>query len=117
MSATPIIAIFISLVIAALVSCFVVAYARPADLGNCARIRVVEGGCGKNRVFSQVYVDNMHKDRTVRATVRKHSPDGDDDTEYAVAEGGQLFIGCAGGGTSFDLVSCAVLKGKAEKRD
>lgn len=88
------------------------------DLANCARIRVVQGGCGKkNPDLAEVYVDNMHKDRTVRATVRKHSQNGDDDTDYAIAGGGQLFIGCAGGGTSFDLVGCEVLKGEAEKRD
>jgi hypothetical protein len=59
----------------------------------------------------------MHKNRAVRATVRKHSQQGDDDTEYAIAEGGQLFIGCGGGGTSFDVVGCEVLKGAVEKGD
>jgi hypothetical protein len=28
----------------------------------------------------------MHKDHAVQATVRKHSQQGDDDTEYAIAE-------------------------------
>jgi uncharacterized protein YceK len=92
------------------------AEAQSGDLANCARVRVVSGGCGGNSGFAEVYVDNMHKDRAVRATVRKHSQQGDDDTEYAIAEGGQLFIGCGGGGTSFDVVGCEVLKGEAEKR-
>ena len=90
--------------------------AQSGDLGNCAQIRVVSGGCGGNSGFTEVYVDNMHKNRAVRATVRKHSEEGDDDTDYAVAEGGRLFIGCGGGGTSFAVVSCEVLKGEAEKR-
>ena len=93
------------------------AEAQSGDLANCARVRVVSGGCGGNSGFAEVYVDNMHKDRAVRATVRKHSQQGDDDTEYAIAEGGQLFIGCGGGGTSFDVVGCEVLKGQAEKGD
>ncbi|KAF5407097.1 MAG: hypothetical protein Udaeo2_27920 [Candidatus Udaeobacter sp.] len=93
------------------------AEAQSGDVANCARIRVASGGCGRNPGFTEVYVDNMHKDRAVRATVRKHSQQGDDDTEYAIAEGGQLFIGCGGGGTSFDVVGCEVLKGKAEKAD
>jgi hypothetical protein len=87
------------------------------DLANCARIRVASGGCGGNSAFTEVYVDNMHKNRAVRATVRKHSQEGDDDTNYAIAEGGQLFIGCGGGGTSFVVVGCEVLKGEAEKGD
>ena len=87
------------------------------DLANCARIRVASSGCGRNSGFTEVYVDNMHKDHAVRATIRKHSQEGDDDTEYAIAEGGQLFIGCGGGGTSFDVVGCEVLKGEAEKGD
>jgi hypothetical protein len=58
----------------------------------------------------------MHKDHAVRATVRKHSPEGDDDTEYAIAEGGHLLVGCGGGGTSFAVVACEVLKDEAEKR-
>ena len=86
------------------------------DLSNCARIRVVSGGCGGNSSFTEVYVDNMHKNHAVRATVRKHSQEGDDDTEYAIAEGGQLLVGCGGGGTSFAVVGCEVLKGEAEKR-
>ena len=116
MSAAPIKASFISLAIAALINGFVVAYAQSADVANCARIRVVPGGCGRKADFRKVYVDNMHKDHTVRATVRKHSQEGDDDTDYAIAEGGQLFVGCAGGDTSFAVVGCEVLKGKAEKR-
>jgi hypothetical protein len=92
------------------------AEAESGDLDNCARIREVQGGCEKKATLTEVYVDNMHKNRTVRATVRKHSPEGDDDTDYAIAEGGQLFIGCGGGGTSFDVVACKVLKGEAEKR-
>jgi hypothetical protein len=67
--------------------------------------------------LTEVYVDNMHKNHAVRATVRKHSQEGDDDTNYAIAEGGQLFIGCGDGGTSFDVVGCQVLKGEAEKGD
>src|SRR6266536_1734614 len=80
-----------------------------------AMIRVVSGGCRGNSRFTEVYVDNMHKDQAVRATVRKHSQEGDDDTDYAIAEGGQLFIGCGGGGTSFVVIGCKVLKGEAEK--
>ena len=83
--------------------------AQSGDLANCARIRVVSSGCGGNSAFTEVYVDNMHKDHAVRATVRKHSQEGDDDTEYAIAEGGQLFVG-------FAVVGCEVLKGEAEKR-
>lgn len=86
------------------------------NLSSCARIRVVPGGCEGNSSSTEVYVDNMHKDRAVRATVRKHSQQGDDDTEYAIAEAGQLFIGCGGVGTTFDVVGCKMLKGKAEKR-
>ncbi|HEU5247905.1 MAG TPA: hypothetical protein VFU09_12525 [Candidatus Udaeobacter sp.] len=92
------------------------AEAQSGDLANCARIRVVPGGCGRNAGFTKVYVDNMYKDHSVRATVRKHSQEGDDDTDYAIAEGGQLFVGCGGGGTSFAVVGCEVLKGEAEKR-
>jgi hypothetical protein len=36
----------------------------------------------------------MHKDHAARVTVREHSQEGDDDTDYAIAEGGQLFVGC-----------------------
>jgi hypothetical protein len=94
------------------------AAAQSGDLANCARIRVVPGGCGGNSRLTEVYVDNMHKDHTVRATVRKHSSqEGDDDTDYAIAGGGQLFIGCGGGNTSFAVVGCEVLKGEAEKVD
>ena len=93
------------------------AEAHSGDLADCARIRVVSGGCEGNKGFREVYVDNMHKNQAVRATVRKHSQQGDDDTEYAIAEGGQLFIGCGEGGTSFEVVGCQVLKGKAEKGD
>jgi hypothetical protein len=91
------------------------AEAQSGDLANCAKIRVVSGGCRGNSRFTEVYVDNMHKDQAVRATVRKHSQEGDDDTDYAIAEGGQLFIGCGGGGTSFVVIGCKVLKGVAEK--
>jgi hypothetical protein len=86
------------------------------NLANCAQIRVVEGGCGKTAGLTKVYVDNMHKYHAVRATVRKHSQDSDEDTDYAIAEGGQLFIGCGGDGTSFDVVGCEVLKVETEKR-
>jgi hypothetical protein len=89
--------------------------AASGDLPNCARIRVVSSGCGRNSGLTEVYVDNMHKNHAVQVTVRKHSQEGDDDTDYAIAEGGQLFIGCGGGGTSFAVVGCKVLKGKAEK--
>jgi hypothetical protein len=92
------------------------AAAESGDLANCAQIRVVPGGCGGNSGFSEVYVDNMNKHRAVRATVRKHSQEGDEDTDYAIAEDGQLFIGCGGDGTSFDVVGCEVLKGESEKR-
>jgi hypothetical protein len=85
-------------------------------LPNCARIRVVSNGCGGNSAFTEVYVDNMHKNHAVRATVRKHSQEGDDDTDYAIAEGGQLFVGCGGGGTSFTVVGCKALKAEVEKR-
>ena len=91
------------------------AEAQSGDLANCAKIRVVSGGCRGNSRFTEVYVDNMHKDQAVRATVRKHSQEGDDDTDYAIAEGGQLFIGCGGGGTSFVVIGCKVLKGETEK--
>jgi uncharacterized lipoprotein YajG len=90
--------------------------AQSGNLANCAQIRVVSGGCRGNPGLAEVYVDNMHKDRAVRATVRKHSQQGDEDTEYAIAEAGQLFIGCGGGGASFDVVGCKVLKSKVEKR-
>jgi len=108
-------AFFITLAIAALISSFVVAYAQSGDLANCARIREVSGGCGKNSGLTEVYVDNMHKNHAVQVTLRKHSQEGDDDTDYAIAEGGQLFVGCGGGGTSFAVVGCKVLKGEAEK--
>jgi hypothetical protein len=84
---------------------------RSGDLANCAHIRVAASGCGRNSDLTEIYVDNMHKDRAVRVTVRKHSPEGEDDTDYAIAEGGQLFIGCGGGSTSFVVVGCEVLKG------
>jgi hypothetical protein len=87
------------------------------DLSNCARIRVLSSGCGRNSGLTEVYVDNMHKDHGVQVSVRKHSQEGDDDTDYAIAEGGQLFVGCAGGGTSFAVVGCKVLKGEVEKGD
>jgi hypothetical protein len=47
-SAAAIKAFFISLAIAALINGFVVAYAQSGDLANCARIREVSGGCGRN---------------------------------------------------------------------
>ena len=115
MSATAIKVSFISLAIAALVSGFVVGYAQSGDLANCARIRVVSGGCGRNSGLTKVYVDNMHKDHTVRATVRKHSQEGDDDTDYAIAEGGHRFIDCVGGSVSFAVVGCKVLKNESEQ--
>ena|SRR5437868_197360 len=87
------------------------------NLANCARIRVALSGCGRNSGLTEVYVDNMHKNHAVQVTVRKHSQEGDDDTDYAIAEGGQLFVGCAGGGTSFAVVGCKVLKGEVEKGD
>ena len=80
------------------------------DLSNCARIRVVSSGCGRNSALTEVYVDNMHKNRAVQVTVPKHTQEGDDDTDYAIAEGGQLFVGCGGGGTSFAVVGCKMLK-------
>ena len=92
------------------------AEAQSGDLANCARIREVQGGCEKKAALTEVYVDNMHKNQTVRATVRKHSQEGDEDTDYAIAGGGELFIDCGGGGTSFAVVGCEVLKGEAEKR-
>ena len=110
-------AFFTSLAIAALISGFVAAYAQSGNLANCARIREVSGGCGKNPGLTEVYVDNMHKNRSVRATIRKHSIEGDEDTDYAIAEDGQLFIGCGGGGTSFAVVGCKVLKREPEKSD
>jgi hypothetical protein len=116
-SATAIKPFFISLAVAALINGFVVAYAQSDELANCARIREVSGGCGRNSSLTEVYVENMHKNRTVRVTVRKHSQEGDEDTDYAIAEGGQLFIGCGGGGTSFAVVGCKVLKREAEKSD
>jgi hypothetical protein len=58
------------------------------DLSNCARIRVVSTRCGGNSGLTEVYVDNMHKNHAVQVTVRKHSQEGDDDTDYAIAEGG-----------------------------
>jgi hypothetical protein len=58
----------------------------------------------------------MHKNDAVQVTVRKHSQEGDDDTDYAIAEGGQLFVGCGGAGTSFAVVGCKVLKAEVEKR-
>src|SRR5258707_14560354 len=57
------------------------AEAQSGVLPNCARIRGVSGGCGGNSSFTEVYGDNMHKDRAGRGTVRKHSQQGDDDTE------------------------------------
>lgn len=116
-SAAAIEAFFLSLAIAVLISGFVVAYAQSGDLANCARIREVSGGCRRNSDLTEVYVDNMHKDGSVRATIRKHSQDGDEDAEYAIAQGGQLFVGCGGGGTSFAVIGCKVLKREPEKSD
>src|SRR5215470_11923988 len=99
MSVAPIKACLFSFVTAVLVSGLVVAYAPSGDLANCARIRLVPGNCERKAGFAEVYVDNMHKDHMIRVTIRKHSEDGDEDTDYAVAEAGQLFIGCEGGGT------------------
>ena len=93
------------------------AEAQPGDLANCARIREVYDNCGRRSGSTSYYVDNMHKNRTVRATVRKHSQEGDEDTDYAIAEGGQLFLGCGSAGTSFAVVGCEVLKGKTGESD
>lgn len=93
------------------------AEAQPGDLANCAQIRETSNTCRRSPGLTEVYIDNMHNDRAVRAIVRKHSQAGDDDTEYAIAEGGQLFLGCGGGGTTFAIVGCKVLKGEAEKAD
>ena len=87
------------------------------DLANCAQVRLVPGGCEGNPRLSEVYVDNMHKYHAVRATVRKHSSTGEDDTDYAIAEDGELFIGCAGGETSFAVIGCEVLKREPEKTE
>jgi len=91
------------------------AAAQSGDLANCARIRVVPGSCGKNAGFAEVYIDNMHKHHMVRATIRKHSPEGDEDTDYAIAEGGHRFIDCVGGSVSFAVVGCKVLKNESEQ--
>lgn len=91
--------------------------AQSGGLANCAQIRTVSGGCGGNRGLTEVYVDNMYKDHAVRATIRKHSPSGDDDTDFAIAEGGELFVGCGGGDISFTVVGCEVLKREPEKGD
>lgn len=117
MSAARIEASFISLATAALVSGFVAAYAQSVDLASCARIRLVPGSCEGKAGFAEVYVDNMNKSHMIRATIRKHSEEGDDDTDYAVAEDGQRFIGCEGGGTTFAVVGCKVLKGETDKGD
>jgi hypothetical protein len=118
---TAIIILLAAAVLAVLTACQSTLEQRPeaqsGDLASCARIREVQGSCGKNTALTEVYVDNMHKHHTVRATVRKHSQEGDEDTEYAIAEGGQLFIGCGGGGTSFDVVGCEVLRAEAKKGD
>ena len=115
MSAARIKASFISLATAVLVGGFIAAYAQPVELASCARIRLVAGSCGRKAGFAEVYVDNTNKSHMIRATIRKHSEEGDDDTDYAVAEDGQLFIGCEGGGTTFAIVGCKVLKGKTDK--
>lgn len=59
----------------------------------------------------------MHKNHAVQVTVRKHTQEGDDDTNYAIAEGGQLFVGCGGAGTSFAVVGCKVSKAEVEQGD
>jgi hypothetical protein len=112
-SAAAIKAFFISLAIAALIGGFMVAYAQSGDLANCARIREVSGGCGRNSGLTEVYVDNMYKHRTVRATVRKRSQEGDEDTDYAVAKGGQLFVGCGLRGRRHQLYCCRLRSVKA----
>lgn len=117
MSAARIEASFISLATAALVSGFVAAYAQSVDLASCARIRLVPGSCEGKAGFAEVYVDNMNKSHMIRATIRKHSEEGDDDTDYAVAEDGQRFIGCEGGGATFAVVGCKVLKGETDEGD
>lgn len=89
--------------------------AQSPDFADCASIRVTSIGCGRSSGLTEVYVDNMHKNQEVRVTVRKHSSQGDDDTDYAIADGGQLFIGCGGGDTSFAVVGCEVLKRATEK--
>ncbi len=113
--------LLVAMALAVLVGCQTAAEkqraeARPGDLANCAQIREVQGGCGKNVTLTEVYVDNMHKNRTVRATVRKHSQEGDEDTDYAIAGGGQLFIGCGSSGTTFTVVGCELLKAETEER-
>lgn len=115
MSAGRIKGSFISFTTAALVVGLVAAYAQSTELESCARIRLVPESCDRKAGFAEVYVDNMSKSHMIRATIRKHSEEGDDDTDYAVAEGGQLFIGCEGGGTTFAIVGCKVLKGKTDK--
>ncbi len=92
------------------------AEAKASDLANCARISTTSTHCGRKSDLTEVYLDNMHRDRPVRVTVREHSQEADDDTDYAVAEGGHLLIGCGGSGTSFAVVGCEVLKGEAETR-
>ena len=91
--------------------------AHSGDLADCARVRETSTGCGKHSGLTEVYVDNLHKHQAARVTVRKHSPEGDDDTDYAIAEGGQLFVGCGGDGITFAVIGCEVLKGEAEKSD
>jgi hypothetical protein len=59
------------------------AEAQSGDLADCAQILVVSDGCEGKSGLTEVYVDNMHKDHAVRATVRKHSQSGDDDTDFA----------------------------------
>ena len=109
-SVSPIREWFIRLAIGGLISSLVVVSAQPGDLAGCARIREGAKRCEGKSGRIEVYVDNMNKNRMVRATIRKHSQEGDEDTDYAIAEGGQLFIGCGGGDTSFTVVGCQVLK-------
>jgi len=93
-----------------LIGSLIVVCAQSGDLANCARIREESNRCEGKSGRVEVYVDNMNKNRMIRATIRKHSQEGDEDTDYAIAEGGQLFIGCGGGDTSFTIVGCQVMK-------
>ena len=109
-SVSPIRAWFIRLAVAGWIGSLIVVCAQPGDLANCAQIREESNRCEGKSGLVEVYVDNMNKNRMIRATIRKHSQEGDEDTDYAIAEGGQLFIGCGGGDTSFTVVGCQVMK-------
>jgi hypothetical protein len=91
--------------------------AQSGNLADCAQIREEEGGCEGNKNLKEVYVDNMHKYQTVRVTIRKHSPEGDEDKDYAIGGAGQLFISCGDNSTSFAVVRCELLKSKAEQSE